>query len=257
MEDRAFSESVRGAPESQDRLILNASNLLISDDDGWNQQSPTKSALGCGSGQKLGVSRRNGDLITFSPPCRSYGHRPCAEAQVRKHLGTIGRNLGGGRSGWVAVVEEDDFDKDLLKDRLYRYRLKHRDDLWAWYRVVKRSDGTRWILSTVPLGGRLPPVSMEPVDDLLVFAADALRLPGVAGFRGTWWPIKPPKSGSTDLHSFGSVTSETKEAFLVATAKEVEQRFGVRIDPMEPLEYGNGITVDQFIECGDAVRASE
>jgi hypothetical protein len=95
---------------------------------------------------------------------------------------------------------------------------------------------------------------MEPVDDLLVFAAEALRLPGVVGFRGTHWPIKPPSDGGPDLHSFGSFTDETKEAFLVAVADEVERCLGVKLDPINPLTYGSGITVEQYIECGDAVR---
>ena len=69
-------------------------------------------------------------------------------------------------------------------------------------------------------------------------------------------PIKPRSNGS-DLHWFGSVTEEAKEAFLVATADEIEKRFGVSVNPTVPLEYGNGITVDQFIVCGDAVRMRE
>jgi hypothetical protein len=235
-------------------LAIDAAELLISDKEAWKELSPTKSAVGCGMGQKLGVSTRNGEIVTFHPPCRSYGHKPCAEKAVERHLRAIQQNLDAGQSGWVAVVDEGDFDKDLLRDRLYRYRLKHPGDARAWYRVVKRNDGTRRILSTVLLGGRLPPVSMKPVDDLLASAAEALRLPGVVGFRGSRWPVKTGEDGSSDLHSFGSFTDETKEVFLEAVAEEVERRTGVKVDPMHPLRYGSDITIDQYIECGDAVR---
>jgi hypothetical protein len=255
MEDTTSNSRDDGNSPTPGPLAINAVDLLISDKVAWQALPPTRSALGCGRGQKLGVSMRNGELVSFFPPCRSYGHKPCAEVNVKGHLDAISRNLRNDRSGWVAVISEEDYDSDLLRDRLYRYRLKHPGDTGAWYRVVKRTDGTRWVMATVPLAGRLPPALMEPVDDLLMFAAEALCLPGVLGFRGTPWPVKAIETGGSDVHSFGSFTDETKEPFLVAVADEVEKQYRVRIDPMDPLEYRNGITFEQYVECGDAVRA--
>lgn len=254
MEDTTKPDEGAQRSPSRGLLIPDPGELLISDDAAWKDRPPTKSALGCGSTRGLGMSMKDGDLVSYPLPCRSYGHRACAEKAVKKHLEVISRNLRDEQSSYGAILSSEDFDNDLLRDRLYRYRLKHPDDTGAWYRSARRDDDTVWIFGTLNLTGRLPPTAMGLVEDLMVFAAEALRLPGVLGFRGTPWRVRPDDAGESDLHSFGPMVDEEKEVFLEEVAAEVQHRHGITINPSYPVLFRGGVTVEQYIECGDAVR---
>ncbi len=48
---------------------------------------------------------------------------------------------------------------------------------------------------------------------------------------------------------------DEREKFLEEVADLVFERYGVRIDPTEPMSYGSKITMAQYIVCGDEVRS--
>jgi hypothetical protein len=244
-------------PSLRPRSSLEAAGLLISDDAAWKKWPLTDSAKTCGRVRTLGINTKTGNLWYVPVSCRSYGHRPCAERLVKGYLRTIYANLDGRTSGYTTVMDEADFDPARLKHRLSDFRASRHDDRFDWYRAVRRTDGSVTVVSMVQLGGRLPPVSMEPVDDLLAAAAQALRLPGVVRFTGTRWERQPDEDtdgGGLSL-VLGRMFEDEREAFLEEVAAEVLRRHGVKIDSAHPLVYPRHITVSQYVACADRVLA--
>jgi hypothetical protein len=235
-------------------LAIDAADLLISDEEAWEMWPVTKSAQSCGRKRSLGINTKSGALKFTPTRCGTYGHQPCAERIVMGYLRTIGANLDGRTSGFMTVMDEADFNTDRLKHRLSDLRPARLDDVFDFYRVIHRVDGTVTITSTLELKGTKSPRTMEPVEDLPAAAAHALRLPGLVKFHGTRWHIKPEEAESVS-HSFGSMFEDEREEFLEEVADLVFERYGVRIDPTEPMSYGSKITMAQYIVCGDEVRS--
>ena len=254
MEDPTNSSSGVQPPTGRGGLAIDAADLLISDEAAWEMWPVTESAKTCGRVRNVGINTNTGNLWFVPVPCRTYGHRPCTEKLVKSFLRTIQMHLVENPSGFVIVMAEDDYEKDRLKHRFSDFRSSGRADRSDWYRAVKRTNGTVTVISTVRLVGRLEPVSMEEVEDLLGAAAEALRLPGVASFTGSRWPLLPDDDDGSVSHSFGRMFEDEREAFLVEVADEVYRRHGVRIDPGNPLMYPRRITMDEYIACAEAVK---
>ncbi len=255
MEDNTKHGSGVEPPIDSGRLAIDAADLLISDKAAWETWSVTVSAKTCGHKRSLGINKKSG-VLKFTPTsCRTYGHQPCAEQKVKDYLKTIHRNLDGRTSGYMTVMDEEEFDPNRLKHRLSEFRAPWIDDVFDFYRGSSTASTVRSRLSRhVELTGRLSPRTMDPVDDLLGAAAYALRLPGMRRFSGTRWRIRPG-DGESVSHSFGSMFEDEKERFLEEVADLVLERYGVRIDAADPMSYGSKITMDQYIACGDEVRS--
>jgi hypothetical protein len=254
MEDTTSNNRNDGDSATPGSFAIGAADLLISDKAAWEVWPVTKSAQSCGRKRSLGINTKSGALKFTPTSCGTYGHQPCAERIVKGYLRTIDANLDGRTSGYMTVIDEADFNTDRLKHRLSDLRPARLDDVFDFYRVIHRVDGTVTVVSTLEMTGRLSPRTMEPVGDLLAAAAHGLRLPGLVKFHGTRWHIPPEKEESAS-HSFGSMFEDEREEFLEEVADLVFERYGVRIDPTEPMSYGSKITMAQYIVCGDEVRS--
>lgn len=241
-------------PTGEDRFGLQVSSsdlkiddLVLSYDREWEMMKPTKSALGCRTTLGFGMDQRTGQLIDYFRRCRTYGHRPCAEEVVRTHLQRIAWNLGASRSGFGVVLDESEFVPHRLAER--RYDRQERAGGEPFYRWTRRQDGSVWVISNVNLGGRKPPKTLPPIDDVLVFAAVGLFLPGVLCHRGSRIPA-PPKNPS-DFYSLGNIRERDYERFCVAVADEVERKHGFKIGPLFPIVAGGRLKPDQWIEAAE------
>jgi hypothetical protein len=245
MKDHTTGTSVPSA-----RAPFDPASILISSDFAWEGVPESKSALFCGNVPLRGINRRTGLPVSFTVPCGTFFHQPCAEAKVLSKLQMMHTRVALSRSCFFAVVKTAEFRKDRLSDR--RYRLAKKLDRPVWYVWVQRADGWTYIFASDPLIGRKEPLTFYESQNLLPIVANAMILPGVLR-------IQPSRAGlSVDDHDdhgddeveYLGFAGDVMYRRAVRIAAEIAlERYSIEVDLLAPTRLDGGVTPDQWIDC--------
>jgi hypothetical protein len=224
--------------------------ILISNDFAWEGVPESKSASFCGNVPLRGINKRTGLPVSFTVPCGTLFHQPCAEAKVISKLQMMHARVALSRSCFFAVVRTVEFRKDRLSDR--RYRLAKKLDRLVWYVWVQRADGWTYIFASDPLTGRKEPLTFYESEKLLPIVANAMMLPGVLR-------IQPSRAGlSVDDHDdhgddeveYLGFAGDVMYRRAVRIAAEIAlERYGIEVDLLAPTRLDGGVTPEQWIDC--------
>jgi hypothetical protein len=228
MQDNANSDEGTQQP----RLIWafpDPSDLLISSQAGWDAAPKPKFADACDSLLVYGIYRNTGDTASIPVECHSWDHQQCAEQHALRELRMLRWVLGESGGAYYAKVPIDDFASARLCDR--RYELAKTESV-VWYRWYRRDDGTVWVISSHPLGGRKPPAEFHPTNIPLRIAAVALRQPGVNRADGSNLARVPSAESGTSDTDIGDEIEigdrHLEEDAVEAEAVEVDEVGGQR-----------------------------
>jgi hypothetical protein len=224
--------------------------ILISNDFAWEGVPESKSASFCGNVPLRGINKRTGLPVSFTVPCGTLFHQPCAEAKVISKLQMMHARVALSDSCFFAVVNTSEFVQGRLSDR--RYRLAKRLDRPVWYIWVRRADGLTYIFASDALTGRKEPLTFFETDDPLPIVANAMMLPGVLRIQGS-------RSGSlnddhddqhdVDVEYFG-FAGDVMYRRAVRIASEIAlERYGIEVDPLAPTRLDGGVTPSQWVDC--------
>jgi hypothetical protein len=149
MEDTTKSDSGVQSPIAHGRLAIDAADLLISSQAGWDAAPTPKFADACDSLLVYGIYLNTGDTASIPVECHSWDHQRCAVQHALSELRKLQRVLGASGGVYYARIPVDDFVSARLCDR--RYELARTEGV-VWYRWYRRDDGTVWVISSHPLG---------------------------------------------------------------------------------------------------------
>ena len=280
MEDNTKHGSGVQPPTDSGRLSIDAADLLVSSQSGWDAAPAPKFADACDSLRVYGVYLDNGVTTSNPVKCNSWDDQPCAEKHAIEELGKFINLLAGAEVAFHARVPVTEFVPRRLSDRRNRWQGKVGR---VWYRWYRRADGKVWVIASHPLGGRDEPRVFTQTNNPLRFAAVALRQPGVRRVDGSSVKkaqrelVESLRAAAKNVEESDSAESDTDDPERVEVEAEddngpkvkwfkpsshdrweertevaavvAKELYGVDVNPAYPVVSGSGFTVEQWVEC--------
>jgi hypothetical protein len=242
-----MNDYTTGTSVPSERAPFDPASLLMSDDFAWEGVPESKSASFCGNVPLRGINKRTGLPVSFTVPCGTYSHQPCAEAKVALKLMLMqGRvRLSGGY--FFALMRTADLTRNLVAGR--RYTLGKKLDYPVWYLRVDRTDGWTFFFASDALGGRKEPSMFYKLEDPLPVVAGAMKLPGVLRIQGSQSGRSDDGHGDVEVEYLGFAGEAVYGHVVRIAAEIVLERYGIEVDMLAPTRLDGGVTPEQWIDC--------